>query len=245
MKKMLKALIWKEYHAIFRTPFFYLLMGIFLFILGMTFYNSLSLWQQNPMNSLSDVVLYPFWGNMTFIFLFILPLFTMRSVSWEMGNGQFDQLYFSHAKLYQIVLGKVIGLMMTVLPFLLISFLFPLLMWWWGVIDLALILTGGMGVLLNSLFFISLGIFISSLTKSSLFAGVITFFAFLFLLMLSNASVMVHDEMILSVLRFLSPVNHLSAFSRGLIQSFDILYYVSFSAYFLYLSMRRIELYYE
>ncbi len=167
------AVFRRELKAYFSSPIGFVFVGFFVLIGGVFFALS-NLLTGNP--SFTGVL-----SNLTFIFLFLVPILTMRLLSEEMRQKTDQLLITSPLSITGIVLGKYLAAVGVFVITLLITVLFPVLMSFFSLLGLGWweILGGYIGFLLMGCAFISIGLFFSSVTDNQLVAAVETFAALL------------------------------------------------------------------
>jgi ABC-2 type transport system permease protein len=182
-----------------------------------------------------------FFGLLSTLVLFFTPILTMGVYAEERKRGTMELLMTSPVTETQIVLGKFLAsltlFMLMMLPtagyvIFLCLHSDPMPPW-------RMVAAGYAGVLLLGGSLIALGTFISSLTENQLIAAVLTFAAFLFVWVLdlgSNA-----DGGIGAVVQYLSVIRHYDDFTRGVIDTSALIYYFSFIALFIFLTVRSID----
>ncbi|VAX17663.1 Gliding motility-associated ABC transporter permease protein GldF, partial [hydrothermal vent metagenome] len=182
----------------------------------------------------------PFFGIVSIVMLIILPMLTMRVFSEEKKTGTIELLLTYPVQEGEAVLGKFAGCMGIFLLMLLISFPCILLVDFFGDPEWGVIFTGYIGLVLMGAAFISLGIFMSALTENQIIAAVLSFAALLILYMAGFSAGFVGETMA-AVLAYISIMAHLETFAKGVLDTSDILYYLLFAVFFLFLSMRSLE----
>jgi ABC-2 type transport system permease protein len=200
----------------------------------------------NPMISerinVNDVVIRPLVQNMSIILLFVLPLLTMRLFSEEKKTGTIELLLTYPITDMGVLLGKFLAAMLLLVAMLFGTASFPLLLAGIGKPDYGMLLGGYLGLFLMGSAFIALGMFISSLTENQIVAGAIAFGAAILCWVLSWSSTMTGEAVGL-VLRQLSILEHLDSFNKGILSLPDLTFFVLFTAFFLFLTLRSIETY--
>jgi ABC-2 type transport system permease protein len=245
----------KEMGHYFVSPIAYIFIGLFLF-LSAYFFNyfltvmiqqSFSMEMQGmrfgmpPEIDVPGQVMRGFFGLLSTLVLFFTPILTMGVYAEERKRGTMELLMTSPVTETQIVLGKFFASLTLFVLMLLptASYLIfmclrsdPMPPW-------RMLLAGYAGVLLLGGSLLALGTFISSLTENQLIAAVLTFAAFLFVWVLdlgSNA-----DGGIGAVVQYLSVIRHYDDFTRGVIDTSALIYYFSFIALFIFLTVRSID----
>ena len=241
----------RDLGSFFNSPIFYVVTTVFLIIYSFIFFNILNFFsfqsfqarqlQAMGMNlNLNEMVIEPSLQNMSVILLMIIPIITMRSFADEKKMKTFRLLLSSPVHLREIILGKFLACMIVVTIMILISsysvgFLFLL-----GEPELGPVLTGYLGVLLMAGCFVSVGIFASSLTDNQIVAAVLTFGFSLFMWII-GWSAQAAGSTTGQVLQYLSIVDHLERFLKGLVNTSDLVYYLSFILFNLFLCHRVLD----
>jgi ABC-2 type transport system permease protein len=240
----------KELKSYFASPIAYLLMAFFGLIFGFGTFTAtrdfvrFSFQQQfqgggQPMN-INDQIITPLLSFGSTITLFLVPLITMRLFAEEKKSGTMELLLTSPVTDNQIVLGKWLGAMMLYICILGMSMLNIALLFAWGKPDIRPVLVAYLGLLLQGGTLLAIGGFISTLTKNQIVAGGVTFFVCL-LLWLLNWSTSFDTTGWAAVVNYLSIVTHFENFSKGLIETKDIVFYLSMIFFALFLTSRSME----
>jgi ABC-2 type transport system permease protein len=177
---------------------------------------------------------------MIVILVFLVPLLTMRIVAEDKRRGTFELLLTSPVSVFDIVIGKFLSLAVIIFAMLSISFIFPLLLIVYGAPEVPPILSGFVGVLLCTLGFASIGMAVSSFTENQIVAGVSSMVTLL-LLYVIQAPAESLDGTVADVLRYLSPVDQVQDFVRGVITLKATVYFVSMITLGLFLSQRALD----
>ena len=241
----------RDLGSFFNSPIFYVVTTVFLIIYSFIFFNILSFFsfqsfqarqlQAMGMNlNLNEMVIEPSLQNMSVILLMVIPIITMRSFADEKKMKTFRLLLSSPVHLREIILGKFLACMIVVAVMILISsysvgFLFLL-----GEPEPGPIVTGYLGILLMAGCFVSVGIFASSLTDNQIVAAVLTFGFSLFMWII-GWSAQAAGSTTGQVLQYLSIVDHLERFLKGLVNTSDLVYYLSFILFNLFLCHRVLD----
>ena len=241
----------KELRYYFASPIAYVVIGLFAVLFGVFFVSSLnfllrvslqtSMMQDAPPININEYMIRPLLGNTGVIMLFVLPMITMRSYAEEKRSGTIEMLLSSPLTNLQIILGKFVGaLSLFVLMFAItaihIGFLF-----WYGEPELAPILTGYLGLLLMGASFISIGLLISSTTENQVVAGMVTFAVLLLFWVINWLGDPTGGSTASQVLAYLSVLNHFDDFSKGVVDTSHVAYYVSFITFSLFLTAKSVD----
>jgi len=240
------AIARKELSAYFASPIAYVVIGFFALMFGFFFYSLLLYFDRQSLQAAGQAVnvneqfLRPVFLNATVIFLFVLPLVTMRTYSEEKRSGTIELLLTAPLTDLQIILGKFLGAMGLYAAMLAITLVHVGLLFVFGNPEWRPVVTTYLGLLLMGGCFISVGLLISSLTKNQIVAGMITFGVFLMLWVINwIASFMGPTTQ--QVLNYLSITDHLDDFTKGIIDTKHLVYYVSFITFGLFLTARSVD----
>ncbi|MDB9787053.1 ABC transporter permease [Bacteriovoracaceae bacterium] len=238
---MIFVLIKKELRSYFNSSFAYILSALFIFLMGWMFVNTLNLSKNTESISLNAAIIRPIFGNMTFLFLFIAPLITMKTFSEEKRDKTIDLLLCSLLKDYQIVLGKFIAVVMLISFMVSLTTIFPIILWVCGYSDWWPILTSYLGLMLCLSTYAAIGLFVSTLTENQIIAAVCTFAILVFFMLISQSVIFLENFYIARLIQYFGIGSHFAAFTLGIISSVDIIYYLSFIGFFMYLSCLSME----
>jgi ABC-2 type transport system permease protein len=240
----------KEFKSYFSSPIAYLLMAFFGLIFGYGLYTAtyqtmqMSLRSQmmggaQPIN-LNNEIISPLLGFASTIALFLIPMITMRLIAEEKKTGTIELLLTSPVKDYQIILGKWMGAMALFLCVLAMSAINIAMLFAWGKPDWQPVLVAYLGLILQGGCLLAIGEFISTMTKNQIIAGGVTFFVCLLLWLLSWSTAF-ETTATSQVLNYLSIVTHFDNFAKGLLDSKDVIFYVSMIFFGLFLTSRSME----
>jgi ABC-2 type transport system permease protein len=164
----------------------------------------------------------------------------MRTYSEEKRSGTIELLLTSPITDLQIIVGKFAGALGLYAAMLGVTLIHMGILFLYGTPEWKPVATGYLGLLLMGGSFLSLGLFISSLTKNQIVAGMITFSVFLLLWVINWVSSFVGPTA-QTVLSFLSITEHFDDFAKGIIDTKHVVYYVSFIALGLFLTMKSVD----
>ena len=243
------AIAQRELNGYFASPIAYVLIGFFALLFGWFFYVPLAYFVQqsgqagmNPTQAMNinQMLVGPTLMNTTVIMLFLFPLITMRTYSEEKRSGTIELLITSPLTDVEIILGKFFGAMLLYAAMLLVTMIHIGILFIFGDPEWKPIATGYLGLLMMGGCFLSMGLFISSLTRNQIVAAMATFAVFLMLWVISWISTFVGPTM-QAVLQYLSLTDHFDDFSRGIIDTKHVIYYLSFMAFGLFLTAKSVD----
>jgi len=240
----------KELKSYFASPIAYLLMAAFALIFGYFFYAATAIFVQRGMESqmmgrgmpmdMNEWIIRPLLMNVSVIALFLIPMITMRLFAEEKRSGTIELLMTSPVRDIEIILGKwfaaetlfacILGLSALNLGFLFLH----------GKPDWRPILIGYLGLLLQGGALLALGAFISTTTRNQIIAGGGTFAACLLLWILDWVS-SYETTTWAKVMTYLSVVTHFEPFSKGVLDTKDVVFYLSVIFFGLFLTARSME----
>ena len=245
------ALAQKELRAYFVSPIAYVVLGLFAVLFGVFYVSGLTVMVQLSMGqfgmggpqlvNINEFMIRPLFGNTAIVLLFMLPMLTMRSYAEEKRSGTIELLLTSPLTDFQIIMGKYLGAMALYVLTLSLTFIHIGVLFWYGEPELAPVLSGYLGLLLMGGSFISIGLAISSMTKNQIVAGVGTF-AILLLFWVINWLGDSAGPTVQAVLAYLSILEHFDDFSKGVIDTTHVTYYLSFITLGLFLTAKSMDM---
>jgi ABC-2 type transport system permease protein len=240
---LIRLLALRELRSLLSMPSTWLMLGILQFIITWFFLNTLQaflelqpqLAQLANVPGVTTVVAVPLFNLLALLLMMLVPMFTMRLIAEERRNQSFALLLSAPLAIRDIVLGKFMGLLAFLVLFLASA---PLMVYTLALgtsLDHGLILGNCLGLLLLTASYVSLGLYVSSLTAQPIIAAIGALAA---LVGLWLADIATSSES--SDWHYLSPVNHFQKLNAGLLDTGDIAYFVLFISVFLILTVRRI-----
>ena len=238
------AITKKELHILFVSPIAYVVLGMFFLLSGSVFYIILSniieqimqmalrsqqFGSSPPPIDVPAVIMQNFFGFISSIFLLVVPMMTMGVFAEEKKRGTIELLFTSPLTHLQLILGKFTAVLVFFLLMLVPTILNSVMLYLYSepAPPLSLFLTGYLGAFLLGGALLAVGIFISSLTENQIVAGVITFGIFMVLLftdyMAGSAGTAAAE-----IMRYLFILNHYEDFTKGILDTQHVLFYLSF-----------------
>ncbi len=238
----------KELRSYFTSPVGWVVMGFFALLFGYFFFAHLDFFVRrsmqsamggSPVNVNQDMIRGVF-SNATIIILFLMPMITMRTYAEEKRSGTIELLLTSPVTDIEIVLGKFFGAVGFFVALMGVTMLDMSLVFIFGNPEVMPVLTAYLGLLLMGGAFISLGLFVSSTTKNQVVAGAATFVVLLLLWVISWVGSSFGPNTA-AVLSYLSITEHFDDFSKGVIDTKHVLYYLSVTAFGLFLTVKSVD----
>lgn len=245
------AVLRKELVVYFATPIFYI-TGFFFLLLGGYFFYSNSVYYSiisfqaaqniqlaghlNPL----QMVFRPLFATLGVVLLLLVPLLTMRLLAEEKKAGTAELLFTYPLTDWAIILGKFLAALLIYAIFLAFTLAYPLAFSALARLDWASLASCYLGMLLLGGACLALGLFASSLTENQIIAAV-SAFALLLLFWIIGWQQEIGSPGWGGVFAALSMMEHYDPFIRGVIDTRDLAYYLSFIYFFLFLTKRQLE----
>jgi ABC-2 type transport system permease protein len=239
----------KELRGYFVSPIAYAVIALFALIFGFAFFSELRafmnyLFRSQMMGGAQPInVNEPIRGMLSFagtLSLFLVPLIAMRLVAEEKRSGTIELLFTSPISDASIVVGKWLGAMFLYLAVLFMSALNVALLFAWGKPDWKPVLVAYLGLILQGGCILAIGTLVSSCTRNQIVAGGAAFFISLGFYLLSWSTEF-DSNTFSKVLNYLSLIPHMENFGRGVLSLKDVVFYVSFIFFALFLTLRQFE----
>ncbi len=235
----------RDLRMYFTSPIAYVLIAVVLVILGWMFFGMLSFYQQQVNQfaqltfgqkpTLSDSVVRPMFGNLNVVLLFVAPLVTMRLIAEERKDHTIELLLTAPIRSFDIVLGKFLSGVLFLLALVGCTLVYPAILFFLGNPDPGVLFGCYLGVFFILLAYVSVGVFWSSRTENQIVAALLTFCTILFFWLISWISNQV-GPFWSDVLNHLSVIMHYQTFASGTLNTADIIFYLSFTAFALFLT---------
>jgi len=249
--KNIWAICKRETKTYFTSPIAYVAITVFLIVTGFFFYTLIQWFNMQSMQmarnpqyyqqlNINQMVYAPLFHNISIILLFLVPILTMRLFSEEKKSKTEELLYTSPVSIGQIILGKYFASLLVLLVMLFLNGLLSVFVFTFGNPEVAPLLNGYLGLFLMGAAFMALGIFFSSLTENQIVAAALGFGFFLLFFVLNWASQFA-GGIWRSVLNYLSFFQHFDDMTRGILDTTDIVYYLSLIFFGLFLTHSVIQ----
>ena len=246
------AIAHKELKSYFASPIAYIVIGLWALLYGYFFIAILSFFVRQSMQmnqfgqgpqsmNVNQQLIRPLMTNVTIMILFLMPMVTMRIYSEEKRSGTIELLLTSPITDFQIILGKFLGAMALYAVMLAVTGLHIGILFVYGHPEWKPIVTAYLGRLLLGGCFISVGLFISSLTKNQIVAGMVTFAVFLLLWIITwigSFAGPTADKLT----SYLSVIEHFDDFTKGVLDTTHLVYYLSFITFGLFLTAKSVDM---
>ncbi|MER3446988.1 MAG: hypothetical protein C4291_09155 [Candidatus Dadabacteria bacterium] len=244
--KAIFTILKRELKSYFASPVAYIILVVFLVLSGIFFFFYLESFIKSQFDprfqlfreklNLNEFVIRPYFGTISVVLLFIIPLITMRLIAEERKNFTAELLFTLPVRVSQIVLGKFLASFSLFAIMLVLSAIYLVVLRVYGNPDLGPVLSAYLGLFLLGGSLISAGLFASSLTENQIVAAVISFGILLVFWILGASS-----DADNSILGYISIINHFDNFTKGVIALRDTIYYLSFVFFGLFLTYIMVE----
>jgi len=235
------AILKKEFNSFFASPIAYLVIGVFLLLtsLFLFIFNN----EFNILNAgFADVT--PFFYLAPWVFLFLIPAITMKSFADEFNSGTIELLKTKPISDWQIVLGKFWTSLLLVCIAIMPTFIYVYTVYQLGNpvgnIDFGSTIGSYIGLLFLVATYTAVGLFTSTLSKNQIVAFIlgvfITFILFYGFDAISNS--FINNAL---AIKKLGINEHFKSISRGVIDTRDIIYFLSVTIFFLFITKTQLE----
>ncbi|HXA96673.1 MAG TPA: ABC transporter permease subunit [Candidatus Dormibacteraeota bacterium] len=241
----------KEMRLYFGSPVAYVVFTFFLVISGWFFSTIFLFYSDASMRSFMqpqfgqnlnviENVMRPLFTNMSVVLLFFIPMLTMRLFAEEQKSGTIELLLTYPVRDGEVLAGKYLAALALYGLLLALTLLYPALIAYFTRVEWGPILSGYLGLVLTGAVFLAVGVLVSSLTENQIVAGFGTFGILLAFWIVGWGAEFAGGNL-RAVLQYLSVGDHLDTFTRGLIDTKDLVYYVTGVALALFLTLRSLE----
>ena len=215
----------KEFKAYFVSPIAYIVIAVFLLVTGWFFFSTFFIYDQADMRN--------FYTLLPLVFSFIVPAITMRLFSEELSVGSYEILLTMPVTFLDVVLGKFMAAVAFIGAMLIPTLSYPIFISFIGRLDWGPVIGGYVGALLLGATFSAVGLFSSSLTKNQIISFIIAT-AICFALTLVERMLFFVPADVVQYVEYLGANYHFQNIAKGIIDSRDILYFISTSFIGLY-----------
>jgi len=235
----------KELKSVFASPMGWIILSLLMFGFGFMYLDGVNNYFQVMSGSIRPAervgvtifVGQTVYGAANFLMTIAIPLLTMRLISEERRSQTLPFLFSAPISLTEIVLGKFLGLIIFLGILVLYIFVMLSTLNIWSDIDFGYLVGNSFGLMLLVASFSSLGIYFSSLTNQPIIAAILSFIALFAMGVLSNYFGSDPNHWF----NYVSLTKHYQSFTRGVIDSSDVIYFILFITTFLTLTIRRLD----
>jgi ABC-2 type transport system permease protein len=213
----------REIRTYFNSPVAYIVVTVFTVLTGVLFFPPLFVEGQADLRGL--------FGNMPILFMFLAPAITMRLLADEKASGTLELLITMPVRDWEVVLGKFLAAMALLCSALALTLVFAITVRVLGPLDRGPAIGGFLGLLLMGGAYVSIGVMTSAFSRNSIVAFILAFAISFGLFLFGRMTQFLPVPQVLQpVLAFLSLESHFENIGRGVIDSRDVIYYLSVTA---------------
>ncbi len=226
------AVFKREFKSYFTSPLGYVYLAIFLFFEGYFFVTLYSY------GSPSIEIIFP---SLSFVVILVTPVLTMRLLSEDRRQKVDQALLTAPVSVSGIVLGKFLAALSVYALAFSPTILFQIIVTLLATPNWLIFLNGLLGTLLIGAALIAIGMFISSLTESPIISCILTLVCFMLLMVLTNLAALTNLDWVVAAAEKIAFINLFSSFSSSIFHIVDVIYLLSITAVFVFVSIRAVE----
>lgn len=219
----------RELAAYFTSPIAYIVTGLFLIITGILFFNTFFLYERAELRQ--------YFGLLPVLFSFFVPALTMRIFAEESRVGSIETLMTLPVTEVNVVLGKYLAAFITTLAMIVPTLLYIIPAEVFGTPDYGPVVGGYLGAIFLCASYSAIGLFASSVTKNQIVAFFTGFIICIALTMVDSFLVFLPAS-IVSFFSFISANHHFNSITRGILDTRDLIYFVSLTALFITITVK-------
>ncbi|MFZ5432515.1 MAG: ABC transporter permease subunit [Calditrichota bacterium] len=208
----------REFRSYFDSPVAYIVLMFFLLISGYFFTSNLFLMDQANLRTL--------FGIVPLLYVFFIPAISMRLIAEEKKSGTIELLYTYPLRDCEIVVGKYLAALGLIVVLLLFSIIYAISVSMLGNMDAGQTVSGYIGLFLMGAAYLAIGIFASSITENQIVAFIVALAISFFFFILDKILFFVPLSLA-SILEYLSIEYHFQSISRGVIDTRNLIYFLS------------------
>lgn len=232
--KTILTLTKKELRDFFASPIAYVFITVFLLLSFGLYFSGVFL--------VGETSLRIFFNWLPILLIVFLPAVTMSKWSEEKKTGTYEVLMTLPAQDWQIILGKFFSCVVFLFIVLLLTVPLPLVMAGLGDLDTGKVLGGYGGIFLLGCGYLALGLFVSSLTKNQIIAFIVTVAILFFMYIMAEPIVTSYlPASVIPYVQFMSFNRHFLSMARGVVDSRDVIYFLSAAGFLVYLNLVSLQ----
>ena len=248
------AIAGRELRSFFTTPISYALLTAYAVVSGFFFFVALQGFfleelraqaMHNPAYlqqlNLNQMLIAPWIGTLGIIYIFMVPLLTMRTFAEERAQGTIELLLTSPISSGELIAGKYVAVLGMLAILTLINAVYPAMLFIYGDPELGPVASGLLGLFLLGAALGALGCFVSSLTRSQALAAFVLMVINLIVLLLDRVATFTGGGAVSDFVRFLGSQPHFENSLLGKVYSEDLVYFACFAVLFLFLARSSVE----
>jgi len=213
------AIARREYVSYFATPLGYIVIGMFLLLVGFLMFFAFGFFTSNRAS------LQPMFTSISWLLPLISPAIAMRTFAEESRTGTLEMLITQPVRDWEVILGKYLGAVGLLMVLIISTFSYPIFISRMGELDWGPVYGGYLGLLLGGASYVAFGVMVSSYTKDQITAFFVSFIVGSLFFLLNKALIFFGSAA--SWLEYLCPDYHFTNISRGIIDARDLVYFFS------------------
>ncbi len=221
----IKTIAVKEFKDYFISPIAYIVIALFLIVTGWFFFSTFFIFGRADMRD--------FFSLLPIVFSFFIPAVTMRLFAEERNVGSYETLLTMPVSFTDIALGKFFAATLFAGAMLVPTLAYPVFISFIGDMDPGPVAGGYLGALFLAAAYCAMGLFASALTRNQIIAFILGC-ALCFTLTIINRMLFFMPPQIVSVIEYIGASSHFSNFSKGILDSRDIIYFISLVCIFMF-----------
>lgn len=229
----MRAILKRDFRAYFSSPLGYVFVAGFTLVLNLYFFTSNVYTASNNLESTFYFIVY--------MLIFLVPILTMRTFSEEYKQKTDQLLLTAPVRPFSIVMGKFLSALGVFTIAMLFTLLYALVIGLSGTLNGATTIGNYVAIYAVATTYISIGVFISSLTENQLISCIVTLGIFLGLYMFDSLYEIVNSVLAKNIIYWFSLFRRFQSFASGIFSFADLIYYLSVSAVFIFLTVRVLE----
>ena len=231
---MINVIMKRELKSYFTSPVAYIVTCAFLIVSGFMLFSFFFLANRAELRE--------FFVNLPWLYAIFIPALTMRLFSEERGRGTLETLMTLPVSSCDVVLGKFLASFISAIIMLVPTFIYAITACVFGDVDFGPLFCGYLGAIFLAASFSAVGIFASSITKNQIVSFFVAFGICILLAMIDKFLIFLPAGVV-GFLQFISAGSHFASISRGIIDSRDLIYFISISIFFISLTIQVLENY--
>ena len=208
----------KEFKDYFISPIAYIVIALFLLVTGWLFFSTFFVFGQAELRRFFDLL--------PFLFALVVPVITMRLFSEELNVGSYEILLTLPVTFFDVILGKFLAGVAFVAAILLPTLSYPIFISFLGTLDWGVVAGSYIGSILLGAAYVAIGLFASSLTRNQIIACIVGMVICAVLAIIDKMLFFI-PQSILDVVAYLSAAIHFDNVAKGIVDTRDILYFLS------------------
>jgi len=228
------ALTQRELAANFLSPVAYVVALVFLVATGHLFMTS-------TLVEGGEASIRPMLNGMAWMLVFAIPLLTMRVLADEFASGTIETLMTAPVTDVEVIIGKFLGVFVYYAALLAATFVYVVLLFRYGGTDAGVVLYGYVGMLLLGGLYVAVGVFASALTRHQLVAAILAMGVLSLLSLVVDAFAAWRGGSWRTVLGYVNILHQFGDFSKGLVDTRSIVFFISGTLFFLFLAVKVLE----